>query len=127
MFSTRAGVEPVWQVQVRESGEVLLSHVIRADSFAQRFWGLMGRPGLARGEALWFPRTSSIHTFFMKFPLGIVYLNRDNQVVACEVVRPWRLGGWHRHTSQVVELVAELIDEVKIGTHWEFLRIPNES
>jgi len=111
---------PIWEVTIRETGQVLLRHVIRADSFGRRFWGLMGHPTLGEAQGLWFPQTKIIHTFFMRFPLGVVYLTRDYEVVAKETVIPWHFGGWYSRVSQVVEMSPDLLPQVQLGTHWQF-------
>lgn len=54
--------------------------------------GLLDRTSLAEGEGMWFPRCRLIHTFGMKFPIDLVYLDERHQV--CKVVeglRPGRL------------------------------------
>jgi len=63
-----------------------------ADSGAKRNKGLLGRTGLAAGEGLWIVPCESVHTFFMKFPIDLVYLDRKNRVrKVCDSVPAWRL------------------------------------
>ena len=38
--------------------------------------GLMGRPALPHGRALWLTGTNGIHMFFMRFPIDAVFLGR---------------------------------------------------
>lgn len=84
-----------------DTGRVLLSEVRVAGTFLTRFAGLMGARGLAPGEGLFLPHCGSIHTFFMRFPIDVAYLDRDMRVVAMfPCVRPWRVvpgvtGGVH--------------------------------
>ncbi|AEJ41225.1 protein of unknown function DUF192 [Sulfobacillus acidophilus TPY] len=111
---------------IQETGHRLLRHVTRADRFGQRFWGLMGRHSLGADEGLWFPQTTAIHTFFMRFPLGVVYLSWDNEVIAKERVIPWRFGSWHSNVSQVVEILPDLLSQVQVGTHWLFQLAQND-
>jgi len=47
-----------------------------ADCFADRLRGLIGRPALARGEAMFFPRCNSVHMWFMAFAIDVVFLRR---------------------------------------------------
>jgi uncharacterized membrane protein (UPF0127 family) len=72
-----------------------------------RFLGLMGKPGLEKGHALLINPCSSIHTFFMRFPIDVVFIDRQSRVVkTAEAVKPWRvvLGGKGAHA--VLELPA---------------------
>src|SRR4051794_25644487 len=59
--------------------------------------GLLGRSALDPARALWLAPARSIHTVGMRFPIDLVYLDRDWRVVAIrEHVKPCRLawGGW---------------------------------
>lgn len=73
-------------------GTVLADRLEVADSGPKRNKGLLGRKGLAAGEGLWIVPCESVHTFFMKFPIDLVYLDRKNVVKKVrESVPPWRL------------------------------------
>ena len=50
-----------------------------AKSFHKRFLGLMGKRNIKIG--MFFPKTKSIHTFFMKENIDIVMISKDNKVV----------------------------------------------
>ena len=63
------------------SGAVLASDVRTAKTLWTRFWGLMGRSRLAQGEALLIDPCYSVHTFFMRFPIDVLFLDGDNRVV----------------------------------------------
>lgn len=64
------------RVQILKTKVILADPCHVADSFVTRLIGLMGRAQLGEGEALWFPRCSSVHTWFMRMPLDIVFLRR---------------------------------------------------
>jgi len=56
-----------------------------------RMRGLLGRPGLGAGEGMLFPRTGSVHTMFMRFPIDVVFLDAEMRVLAVrEAVPAWR-------------------------------------
>jgi uncharacterized protein len=68
--------------------------------------GLLGRDGLAQGEGLLIKPCGSVHTFFMRFPLDVVFLDRELSVVAVRPeVRPWRTAG-ARGAKIALELAA---------------------
>lgn len=77
-----------------------------ADTFLARFRGLMGRRELAPGHALLLESCSSVHMFFMKFALDIVYLDRDFRVLYVETLRPWQIGSLVKGCAHVLELNA---------------------
>jgi uncharacterized membrane protein (UPF0127 family) len=89
---------------------VARAHV--AASFGSRLRGLLGRSGLPEGEALLIPRTSSIHTHFMRFPIDAVFRDWDGRVVAVERnIRPWRFAR-ARGAADVLELAAGECDRL---------------
>jgi len=78
-----------------------------ADSFWSRFGGLMGSDGLRAGEGLLIGRCNSIHTHFMRFPIDVLYVGSDGEVVGIDhALRPWRFGRIHRGARFVLELPA---------------------
>ena len=50
-----------------------------ADTFKKRLMGLMGKKNIKKG--LFFPKTKSIHTFFMKEPIDVIMIDHDNKVI----------------------------------------------
>ena len=63
-----------------------------ADSGPKRNKGLLGRKALATGGGLWITPCESVHTFFMQFPIDLVYLDRKNRVrKVCNSVPAWRI------------------------------------
>ena len=65
-----------------------------ADSASKRKKGLLGREGLAPGGGMWIVPCEAVHTFWMRFSLDLVYLDRKKQVrKLSSEVPPWRLSG----------------------------------
>ncbi len=91
---------------VREDGSAVCERCTVAATPLRRMKGLLGRSELPPGEGLLLRPASSIHTFFMRFPLDAVFLDRDlvvRKVVAA--VKPWRLV-FARRARSVLELAA---------------------
>jgi uncharacterized protein len=89
-----------------ERGKVL-AVAARADTVLTRMVGLLGRAGLAAGDGLVITPCSMIHTFFMRFPIDVLFADRAGRVVAViDTLRPFRLvwGGWR--ARQAIELPA---------------------
>jgi uncharacterized membrane protein (UPF0127 family) len=87
-----------------ERGGVVCARCAMADSPLSRLRGLFGREELAPDEGLLLTPESSIHTLFMRFPIDVVFLDRELVVrkVASDV-KPWRLV-FGRRTRSVLEL-----------------------
>lgn len=90
----------------REDGTVVCERCTLADSPVTRLKGLLGRDGLEQGEGLLLRPASSIHTFFMRFPIDVVFLDRTLVVLGIEdTVDPWRSAS-KRGAKAVLELPA---------------------
>ncbi|MBA3716888.1 MAG: DUF192 domain-containing protein [Actinobacteria bacterium] len=89
-----------------ERGGVICARCTIADTSLSRLRGLLGRDELEPDEGLLLTPESSVHTFFMRFPIDVVFLEADLTVLAVrEHVRPWRTAG-HRGSRSVLELSA---------------------
>jgi hypothetical protein len=110
MSSFLAGVaraEPNTRFQlVDQSGRVLVPVLEMAIDSASRKKGLLGRESLPEGVALVIAPTNAVHTFFMRFPIDIVFVARDGRVVKVRRAVPaWRMAAaWGGYA--VVELAA---------------------
>jgi uncharacterized protein len=63
-----------------------------ADTSAKRRTGLLKHDRLEPGQGLWIVPCESVHTFFMKFAIDLVYLDRRRKVRKVRHrVAPWRL------------------------------------
>lgn len=86
-------------------GETIV-HARVADSIWSRGRGLLGRRGLEPREGLLIRPSSSVHTWFMRFPIDVVYLDREWRVTkVVPDLKPWRFS-WGRGAHMVLELAA---------------------
>ncbi len=113
---------PEWRVLRKEDGTILLARVRWCASFWCKFRGLMFRRTLPEDEGLLFvydreSRTeTSIHMFFMRFPIAIVWLNGEGIVVDMVLAKPWRPFYAPRQPARYfVEASPSLLDRVMIG------------
>jgi uncharacterized membrane protein (UPF0127 family) len=91
---------------LRADGLVVCERCIVADSPLPRMRGLLGRRNLGSDEGVLLRPAGSIHTFFMRFPIDVVFLDRDGRVLrVAESVRPWRTAA-ARGARAVLELRA---------------------
>ena len=66
-------------------GRVLADRADIADTSKKRRTGLLKHTSLGPGEGLWIAPSEGVHTFGMKFPIDVVFLNRNKRVLK---VRP---------------------------------------
>lgn len=96
--------------------QVLGNRVKRADQFGTRLLGLMFRTDLGEGEGLWIEPCRSIHTHFMRFPIDVLFLDREWRVVhVISTMRPWRFSPFVREAELVLELAAGAAGETAVG------------
>ena len=78
------------------SGECLARRVVRCDTFWKRGRGLMFRSSLAEDEVYVFVERresvaqTTIHMFFVFFPIAVVWLDSEKRVVDKTLARPFR-------------------------------------
>jgi uncharacterized membrane protein (UPF0127 family) len=90
----------------RPDGSVACERCVVADTPLMRLRGLLGRSGLEPGEGLLIRPASSVHMFFMRFAIDVVFLDREMTVrKVVEVLRPWRVAGC-RGAKAALELPA---------------------
>ena len=71
---------------------ILATRLTKADTPETRKKGLLGRSSLPPGEGLWIVPCQSIHMFFMRFPIDLVYIDRKHRVRKVRSnVKPWRI------------------------------------
>jgi uncharacterized protein len=106
--------------------QTVLAHRVEvADHGAARRKGLLGRDGLAAEGGLWIVPCESVHTFGMRFPIDLVYLDRSRRVKKTRArVPPWRLSACLSAYS-VLELAAGTIQTTQTsrGDKLEFSRV----
>lgn len=107
------------------NGSIVAAFTEAAFSRASRNRGLLGRNNLPPGHALLIAPCTSIHTWFMRFPIDVIFVKRDGRVVKIRsAVPPWRfvvaLGAY-----AVVELPTGAIAQAGVKVHDRLELEPN--
>jgi uncharacterized protein len=77
----------------------------RADTFMKKLVGLLGTKEFPSYDGLFFEGVSCIHTFFMNYPIDVLFLDGENSVCgAAEEVRPYRVVCGPSRCRSVVEM-----------------------
>ncbi len=96
-----------------------------ADGWLTRLRGLIGHSELAPGEGMIIEPCSSIHTFFMGFPIDVVFVSREGRVLrVAPAVPPWRVGPVARGARYVIELPAGALagSRTQVGDELDWVR-----
>ncbi len=102
----------------------LASRAVLADTFFSRLTGLLNRNSLSEGEALIITRCQSIHMFFMRFAIDVIFVGRDNRVVGIvEHIQPFQLSPVFFKSHYAIELRAGTIlaTQTSIGDYLDLI------
>ena len=99
-----------------QSGVALVSNARIASGWFDRLRGLLGVRSMAHPDGLLITHCSSVHSFWMRMTIDVVYLNNDFEVTkAVSRLRPWRVSFGGRRTSQTLELPAGTVESLGIA------------
>jgi len=98
----------------QSTGAVLARHVEVALTRASRRRGLLGRAALEDGAALILAPCVAVHTAFMRFPIDVVFVDRQGIVTRVAALAPWRAAA-HFGAAAVVELAAGAARDIRAG------------
>ena len=98
----------------------LACNMVTAKNVFARMKGLLGKSSLQPGEAMLIEPCNGIHTFGMRFAIDIIFLDRENRVVAItKDMRPNRLTPLYFRAKRVIELPAGTVEKTATATGHE--------
>jgi uncharacterized membrane protein (UPF0127 family) len=102
---------PQLRLRNQTRGTILCANAIVAQGIRGRSRGLMGKSQIAHDEGMLFEAGPLplmwMHTFFMAFPIDIVFLDKYNRVTRIvSALKPWRLSALVFGARQAIELAA---------------------
>ena len=106
------------------NGRIIAAELKVAHTPWSRARGLLGKRALRQGEGLLIRPCMGVHTFFMKFPIDVVFLDRSNRVLATvEGLKPQRVTRLIPASASVLEMAAGTVavsetcpgDDIEIG------------
>ncbi|PCJ58309.1 MAG: hypothetical protein COA79_13710 [Planctomycetota bacterium] len=76
----------------KNSNEMIFDRLEIADNFFSKLFGLLFKPCPEESEGLVFYNCSSIHMFFMRYPIGLLFLDKNGTILKMvNIIKPWRL------------------------------------
>lgn len=85
-----------------------------AESYFDRMKGLLTKDSLPKNHGLWINPCKSIQTFFMRFPIDVIFLSSSQEIVKImRNVKPFRISPIVFAAKSVIELPVDTIDESK--------------
>lgn len=112
----------------RGTGEVLVHSARWCSSRLCRLRGLQYRRRLEPGEALILVKpadsivNSSIHMFFVFFPIAAVWINHQGRVTSAQLARPWHpYYASPEPARYVLEAAPDLLSRIAVGDEVDFV------
>lgn len=94
-------------------GQILAQRAKVASSLLSRLKGLLGTNTLPVGDGLWLKPCRSVHTWFMRYPIDVVFLNAEGSVLSGSTLAPWVFSRWERRAIGVLELPAGTLQKTQ--------------
>jgi uncharacterized membrane protein (UPF0127 family) len=94
----------------------LATRLCVAGTHWSRLRGLMGTDAASfgAGQGLWIVPSRGVHTFAMRFPIDVVYLDGDKVVVHLEQgLKPWRVAPVRMRAASVLELPGNTLNSTR--------------
>ncbi|MER3438366.1 MAG: DUF192 domain-containing protein [Chloroflexota bacterium] len=81
----------IYEIVNSRTGKVVATYIEEASGPWRSFRGLMLRKRLPDGHGMLFRPARGVHTQFMRFPIDLIFLDKNNRVVKIRAsVPPWR-------------------------------------
>jgi len=94
----------------------LATNVVLATTFGRRLKGLSFSKKLSPDTVWIFPHCQIIHMFFMRFPLGLIFLDQKKAVIhIVKTINPWKISPYVKNAYYVIEACPEIMENIQIG------------
>ena len=96
---------------------VVCDKCLIADTFFKRIKGFIGRTSLDAGEGILLVPCRSVHMFFMRMPLDVIFISSDNYIVYLfEGLKPWHISPTVWRAKSVLEVPKGTINQTGTQT-----------
>lgn len=94
---------------------LLAKDIVIADTPFKRLKGLLGKKEFREGHALILKPCNSIHTFFLRFAIDVIFVDKQSKVIeAISCLKPFRLTRIYWLSLLAIELPAGIIQSTLI-------------
>ena len=112
----------------RQTGRVLIEKARWCSSWLCKLRGLQFRLRLQPGEALILIEpydstvNSSIHMFFVFFPIAAIWINTQGRVTSAQLAKPWRpYYASPTPACYVLETAPDFLNQIAVGDEVDFV------
>ena len=98
----------------KTKNECLARDLAVAQSFLARVKGLLGKQSIKEGEGMLLEPCYQIHTCFMKFPIDILFIDKNlNVIKLIKNMVPFRISGIYMRAKGALELPSGKLEETR--------------
>ena len=99
-----------FKVSKKIDSSLIAQKVFLANDFLNRLIGLMFKESFVEFDGIILDPCNSIHTFFMKMPIDVIFLDKKNMIVkVIEQMPPWRMTRMYFKANKVLELPSGIL------------------
>lgn len=105
----------------KKTNNIIAKDLKVAKTLMERTIGLMFVKEMKGFDGLLIDPCNSVHNFFVRFPIDLIFLNNDMQVVKLiKCFKPWRMTGIYLKARKVLELPnGTITDDIQVGDQLE--------
>jgi len=91
---------------------ILGNKIYLANNSITRLSGLMGKESFGEIDGMLIKPCNSIHTFFMKFPIDVIFISKDNKIIrVVENLKEWKISPIVFKAHSTLELPIKTIEK----------------
>lgn len=95
--------------------ELIAVKVTKANNFFGKLFGLITRKKLKNNQGFLIENCSSIHTFWMRYSIDVIFLDKKNLVLAIyHNIKPFRATPFIRNAYYALELKSGTIEKTSL-------------
>lgn len=107
-----------------ENKEIILDEIEIADTIWKRFSGLMFKKKIPSNKGMLLRPSNSVHTFFMKFPIDVIFVDKNDQVIrVVPNMQPYRISPIVFKSTYIIESRPNILSKkLKVGDKIELFK-----
>lgn len=105
----------------KTTNELIDVKIACADTFLKRFRGLMCRDDFCEVMVFSNLKSSSLHTFFMKFEIDVYFLDKNKVIFEKTSLKPWKVYKPKKSAHYILETKKKFLN-LRSGDILEFIR-----
>lgn len=88
--------------------------IIEAITFKERLRGLLGKESLPKDTGMRIHSCKQIHTFFMKFTIDVIFLDKNNKIIHMQTLKPFKISKYVWKAKTVIEFMEGTINDYQL-------------